>query len=122
MFIDAVESVSLTQLLTTMTGMVEAPLRFLAGVSLHRKTPLCIVDGNLTVQRCADGILELVVVPFVTQMPQDTIFKTTTQYHMEAVLLMAFSDSISLNNSTSLRTRQITTQSLLMYPPYKCQD
>lgn len=46
-----------------------------AGILLHWKSQLCIVDGFLTAQHYVGEILQLVVVPFYTQIPQGTIFQ-----------------------------------------------
>lgn len=45
------------------------------GISLHHRTPLVIIDGNMTAQRYVDNVVRPVVVPFMENHPHITVFQ-----------------------------------------------
>jgi len=46
-----------------------------AGITAHHRTPLVVIDGNLTAQRYVDNVLRPHLVPFMQAHPELTIFQ-----------------------------------------------
>ena len=46
-----------------------------AGVTMHQRTGLCIVNGNLNAQRPVDEILQPVIVPFLGRINQGAVLQ-----------------------------------------------
>ena len=61
-----------------------------AGISYHYRTPLVVIDGNLTARRYIDEVLEPHVIPFLQQHPRVTVFQQDNARAHSARLTRAY--------------------------------
>ena len=81
-----------------------------AGVTMNRRTRLCIVDGNINAQRYVDKILQPVVVLSLGRMNQGAILQDEKADPTVDALFMNLADCSTSGDLISRPTHLISTQ------------
>jgi hypothetical protein len=63
------------------------------GISFNHRTPLVVVNGNLTAQRYIDEVLQTSVLPFFTTHPDVDVFQQDNARAHSARVTTAFLDN-----------------------------
>ena len=69
----------------------------LGGISWRHKTPLVVVNGNLTAQRYIDDVLTPTLVPFIRINPNVTLFQEDNARPHSVRLTSEFLDNNNIN-------------------------